>query len=218
MKQRVLWALRQNFIPGLFLWGFGLSLVLCFYYVNASRPWFEGIIKLKMAYGYAYSAFSTALFGGLIPYLFMRVSRRDTVGNAWGMGTIFVGYWALRGMDVDAFYRLQAFLFGHGVDWKTIITKVLVDQFVYCVIWATPVTALFYGWKEAGYCFRRWKQEQSARDFLDKVIIFTITTWMVWTPATAIIYSLPSALQIPLFNLTLCFFCAPGECVWEKIG
>jgi membrane protein required for beta-lactamase induction len=81
-----------------------------------------------------------------------------------------------------------------------------MDQFVYCVIWATPVTALFYGWKEAGYSFRRWKQEQSARVFLDKVIIFTITTWMVWTPATAIIYSLPSALQIPLFNLTLCFF------------
>ena len=29
---------------------------------------------------------------------------------------------------------------------------------------------------------------------------------MVWTPATAIVYSLPTALQIPLFNLTLCFF------------
>ena len=33
-----------------------------------------------------------------------------------------------------------------------------------------------------------------------------LSTWLVWIPATAIIYSLPSALQVPLFSLTLCFF------------
>jgi hypothetical protein len=38
------------------------------------------------------------------------------------------------------------------------------------------------------------------------ILIFTVTTWVVWIPGTAIIYSLPSPLQIPLFNLTLCFF------------
>jgi hypothetical protein len=29
----------------------------------------------------------------------------------------------------------------------------------------------------------------------------------VWIPAVATIYSLPSALQVPLFNLVLCFWC-----------
>jgi predicted branched-subunit amino acid permease len=38
------------------------------------------------------------------------------------------------------------------------------------------------------------------------ILIFTVTTWVVWIPGTAIIYSLPYPLQIPLFNLTLCFF------------
>jgi hypothetical protein len=31
-------------------------------------------------------------------------------------------------------------------------------------------------------------------------------TWIVWLPAVAVIYSLPPALQIPLFNIVLCFF------------
>jgi hypothetical protein len=30
--------------------------------------------------------------------------------------------------------------------------------------------------------------------------------WVVWIPATSIIYSLPLPLQIPLFNLVLCFY------------
>ena len=44
------------------------------------------------------------------------------------------------------------------------------------------------------------------KQLIETIILFNLTTWMVWTPATAIVYSLPTALQIPLFNLTLCFF------------
>jgi hypothetical protein len=34
----------------------------------------------------------------------------------------------------------------------------------------------------------------------------TFSQWMVWIPAVSIIYCLPSALQIPLFNLVVCFW------------
>ena len=206
MKDRIYLAFRQNLIPGFILWIFGLGVVLSYYYLDFSHVWFEEIIRLKITYGYAYSAISTALFGGLIPYVFMRLSGRESGGGAWLMGVVFVSYWGVRGMDVDAFYRLQAWVFGSGVGWKTIACKVLVDQFVYCVIWATPLTALFYGWKEVGYSWSRWCAQWKFKDFIDRMILFNLTTWMVWTPATAIVYSLPSPLQIPLFNLTLCFF------------
>lgn len=33
-----------------------------------------------------------------------------------------------------------------------------------------------------------------------------VSTWVVWVPATSLVYTLPSPLQIPLFNLVLCFF------------
>ena len=206
MKKRILSALRQNLFPGIILWVFGLCVVSSYYYLEFTHFWFNEIIRLKEEYGYAYSAVSTAFFGGLIPFLFMRLSGRERGGSAWKLGGIFVFYWGLRGMDVDAFYRLQAWVFGNGVDWQTIVCKVLVDQFVYCVIWATPLTALFYGWKEAGYSLSAWRSRFSTKELVDTLILFNLTTWMVWTPATAIVYSLPSALQIPLFNLTLCFF------------
>jgi hypothetical protein len=97
-------------------------------------------------------------------------------------------------------------IFGSGVDWRTIASKVLVDQFVYCVFWATPVTALFYAWMDVGFSAKRLKAEKNWSEIFDLILIFTVSTWMVWIPGTAIIYSLPSPLQIPLFNLTLCFF------------
>ena len=206
MKDRISSALKQNLVPGIVLWVFGLCVVSSYYYLDFTHGWFNEIIRLKQVYGYAYSAASTAIFGGLIPFIFMRLSGRETGGNPWFLGGVFVSYWGLRGMDVDAFYRLQAWIFGTGVDWQTIVSKVLVDQFIYCVIWASPITALFYGWKDSGYSWKRWRSSFCLKQLIETIILFNLTTWMVWTPATAIVYSLPTALQIPLFNLTLCFF------------
>ena len=45
------------------------------------------------------------------------------------------------------------------------------------------------------------------QSFGQRVLVVVCSTWVVWIPAVAIIYSLPSALQVPLFNLVLCFWC-----------
>ena len=205
LKQRIGEGIRVNLIPGLVLWIMGVCLVAVYYFGEFSRPWFNQIIILKETYGFAYSAVSTCFFGGLIPYVFMQLTGRDRL-KGLGSGVIFLGYWAIRGIDVDAFYRLQALVFGTEVDLLTIIAKVLVDQFVYCVVWASPITALFYTWREAGFSLKQWKGNKTWSELFDMILIFTVTTWVVWIPGTAIIYSLPSPLQIPLFNLTLCFF------------
>ena len=205
LKQRIGEGIRVNLIPGLVLWIMGVCLVAIYYFGEFSRPWFNQIIILKETYGFGYSAVSTCFFGGLIPYVFMQLTGRDRL-KGLGSGVIFLGYWAIRGIDVDAFYRLQALVFGTEVDLLTIVAKVLVDQFIYCVIWASPITALFYTWREAGFSIKKWKGNKTWAELFDMILIFTVTTWVLWIPGTAIIYSLPSPLQIPLFNLTLCFF------------
>jgi hypothetical protein len=205
LMHRIIAGVRTNMIPGLVLWTMGVFLVATYYWGEFSRPWFDQISTLKKTYGFAYSAVSTCFFGGLIPYLFMQITGRDPLKGLWS-GVIFLGYWALRGIDVDAFYRLQAIIFGTGVDLRTIASKVLVDQFLYCVFWASPITAIFYTWREAGFSIKRWKGTKTWSELFDMILIFTVTTWVVWIPGTAIIYSLPYSLQIPLFNLTLCFF------------
>jgi hypothetical protein len=41
---------------------------------------------------------------------------------------------------------------------------------------------------------------------LDEILFLLFSTWIIWIPAVTIVYSMPTNLQIPLFNLTLCFF------------
>ena len=44
------------------------------------------------------------------------------------------------------------------------------------------------------------------KHYLDKIVPTLLATWTVWVPLTAIIYSLPLALQFPLFSIALSFW------------
>ena len=120
LSGRILAAMRQNLLPGLILWCIGLALVCSYYFWTETRPAFEKVIQWKVQYGYVYSALSTAFFGGVIPYFYLRWSEVERIGLHWGHGVLFIAYWALRGLDVDAFYRLQDWLFGSDNHWQTI--------------------------------------------------------------------------------------------------
>lgn len=197
---------KQNLVPGVVLWIVGVSVVILYYSVPQARPGFESVMQWKQDFGYLYSGIATALFGGLIPFLFLHFTRQVPKGMFLSWGLFCVIYWTIRGIEVDALYRLQAWFFGDDAAWFTIVKKVLVDQFVYCPIWSAPLTALCYGWKDAGFSWSAYRNTQTKRSFAFEVASVLLSIWIVWIPATAIIYSLPLALQIPLFNLVLCFF------------
>lgn len=61
-------------------------------------------------------------------------------------------------------------------------------------------------WKDCDFSFARLKAELGWDFVTFRVPSVLCSTWMVWVPAVSLIYSLPSTLQIPLFNLVLCFF------------
>ncbi|MDF1658293.1 MAG: hypothetical protein P1U58_11825 [Verrucomicrobiales bacterium] len=208
---RTLWlaslsGVRVNFVPGIALWVIGILVVAVYYGVPDSAGVFDRIIDLKERYGYAFSAVSTATFGGLIPFICLLCSKRVPHGAALSWGLFFLIYWTVRGVEVDALYRAQALLFGDNAEWQTILTKVVVDQFVYCPIWSAPITAISYGWKDAGFSWKAYRPQLNRDFFLFQVPSVLLSIWIVWIPATAIIYALPLELQIPLFNLVLCFF------------
>lgn len=206
-----LWAnsvagLRANLLPGIILQVVGLAVVLAYYFLDSARGLFVGIAGLKQSFGYVYSGVATAIFGGLIPFLVLYFAGRVPRGHAVAWGMFFVFYWAWRGMEVDAIYRLQDYLFGNALNWQTVATKVAVDQFIYCPLWSAPITAIFYGWKDGGFSWRAFHAQFNRRLFAFEIPSVLLAIWIVWIPATAIIYSLPLLLQIPLFNLVLCFF------------
>jgi len=199
-------SLRTNLITGVVVWSFGLLIILSYHWSPGFSRLLGNLGSLKKEWSYLYSCISTAFFGGLVPYLFLYYRGMLPVGCKLSWLLFFLIYWGIKGMEVDAFYRLQGYLFGYESNFITILTKVLVDQFVYCIFWSAPFTALFYGWKKAGFKLVKDPPWLSARFICEESIFLLISTWIIWIPSVSIIYAMPENLQIPLFNITLCFF------------
>ena len=60
---------------------------------------------------------------------------------------------------IQVSHRLQAYLFGDGNDVKTIVAKVLLDQFGYCAFVTTPINMLLLGWKDGDFSFTLLRQQ-----------------------------------------------------------
>lgn len=199
-------SFRANLITGAVLWSFGLVIIWSYHWSPGFSLLLGNLGSLKKEWGYLYSFISTAFFGGLVPYLLLFFQGMVPVGMKRSWCIFFILYWGFKGMEVDAFYRLQGYLFGYEATFGTILTKVLVDQFVYCIFWSAPFTAVFYGWKKAGFKFVTNPPWLSVQFICEESIFLLISTWIIWTPAVSIVYAMPENLQIPLFNITLCFF------------
>lgn len=199
-------AARANLIPGLVLQAFALAVVLAYYLHDPTRSAMDELAAFKERWGWRYSLIATSLFGGLIPFIYLRSDKATRASTPVSHGIFYILFWAVKGVEVDMFYRLQGWIFGNGVDLRTIACKLFVDQFVYSIFWSTPPTLLAFYWKDAGFSFARLRRLPwlpFLRDTMPKTVI---GLWGVWIPAVTIIYSLPPSLQIPLFNIVLCFY------------
>jgi hypothetical protein len=214
LQQLLLPALRgarANLLPALALQAFALSLVLGYNHSVALKQALDQLGELKRTGGYGFSTLSTLVFGGLIPFGVLLLSGKVPRGERRAQLVFYATFWAWKGIEVDAFYRSQALLFGDESSLQVIATKTLVDQFVYNPLWAAPTQTLFFLWKDSQ--FSLIKTQQALRNdagfgpFWRRLLTVLLATWAVWIPAVSIIYSLPSALQLPLFNLVLCFWC-----------
>ena len=200
-------ALKKNLFPGLVLQVFALSLVLVYFFVPASQPVYAWFGVLKNLYGYGYSFLATALFGGLIPFLYLYATGRlDKSRSYFGLLIFYFVFWGLKGIEVDFFYQLQGKWFGYENTVQTVVLKAAVDQFIYSAFWAAPSITIVYLWVECGYDFRKWISAMDRNFFRVKIPTVILSNWMVWIPSVSIVYSMPQDLQIPLFNLVLCFW------------
>ncbi|MGB3118556.1 MAG: hypothetical protein WBE58_07040, partial [Verrucomicrobiales bacterium] len=88
----------------------------------------------------------------------------------------------------------------------TLIAKVAVDQFIMSPLWFVPTVLIALRWVDLGGSWAR------TRASLDRVFwtrtcpTALVTNWLVWIPTLSLVYSLPSALQFPLFSVVMCFY------------
>lgn len=206
LLKRGLQAFRCNLRPGMVLWAFGLLLVGAYYFLPATRPVFAWIAQCKQRGGFLFSAVSTALWGGLLPFAYMAATRQIPRRQYLSHGLFYTLFWAFKGIEVDALYRLQGWMFGNTPCIQTIVKKVIVDQFVYNPLWAAPSLVILYAWKDGGFHMRALRASFHRTTFTFTTPLVLFSTWAVWVPTVAIIYSLPPLLQVPLFNVILCFW------------
>jgi hypothetical protein len=196
-------------VPGLVLQALALALVWSYYHSPVANAALARLMEFRRQTGFCFAMGSTAFFGGFLPFVYLRLLRREGCRPRydWPQGIALTAYWAYKGFEVDLFYQILAASIGSGHRPGTILPKALIDQFLYCPLIAVPVMVIVYGWidahfdpapVEADFRGRRW--------YLRRVLPVLLSNFGVWAPAVAIIYALPTPLQLPLQNLVLCFY------------
>ena len=198
---------RANLIPGLVLQLIALALVTAYYQNEGTREALNRLAAWRAEVGVPFAIVSTGFFGGLLPVLYLWALPNTREHFTFPQGATITAFWCYKGFEVDLLYRLLARFVGSGHDVGTIAIKTAVDQFVYGPVLAVPVTVVVYEWVEANFDFEVLKADVRARGwFYRKVLPLLISNFWVWLPTVCIIYTLPTALQLPLQNLVLCFF------------
>jgi hypothetical protein len=200
---------RAHLVPGIVLQVLALVLVVSYYRSPLAHAALARLMDVRRSAGVGFGMATTALFGGFLPYVYMRCWRDATGVPRYNgrQGLCLAAFWAYKGLEVDLFYRLMAHIFGPGHDPATILRKALVDQFIYCPVLAVPVMVIVYSWMDD-----RFRLAGVASDlrtpgwYARRVFPLLISNFGVWAPAVAIIYALPTPLQLPLQNIVLCFY------------
>ncbi|HEU5081226.1 MAG TPA: hypothetical protein VFT72_18585 [Opitutaceae bacterium] len=198
---------RAHVLPGLALQAVAVVIGLLYYFHPASRHLMEQLSEFKARTGFLYSIAATALFGGVLPCLYLALQPETRGRFDWKQNLGLIALWAYKGVEVDLWYRFLAHTVGTNVTVGTVVTKMILDQFIYCPIWAVPFVVFIYVLIESHYDWRETLNDlRRPRWYVRRAVPNLISNMGVWIPTVCVVYSLPSTLQIPMFNLVLCFY------------
>jgi hypothetical protein len=200
-------AARANFVPGLVLQGIAAAVVAAYYLHAPAKAALERLAVFRTEVGLPFALVSTGFFGAVLPFLVLSLGKTTRDRYDLRQMAVLTGFWAYKGLEISLFYALQARLFGEGQSVGVILTKTVVDQFVYGPLLATPLTWLVYAWVEFRFDTTALVAELRRPGlYVRSILPLLVASWGVWVPTVVIIYLLPTALQLPLQNIVCCFF------------
>ena len=201
-------AARANAVPAFILQGAMLVILISYYLSPASADFLNRLAQYKNEHGVVFVVVAAVLAGAIVPELFVvfffqrgRFRRQNLRNLAFTVPT-----WGIDGILVDLMYRLNAAWFGDVTTVWVVTAKILVDQLGYNPFFAAPAEVLVYEWKNEGFSWKSVSRAFTWQHYRDKIGPTLLATWAVWGPLMAIIYSLPFALQFPLFSIALTFW------------
>ena len=200
-------AFKANLKPGALLW----LLMVAFFVAYATNVAFSNALgrlsALKTSIGFPFSFGVYVLFAALMPETLKIIffqKRRVTIQNL--RNVIFVGFiFGIAGIVTDVFYTYQALWFGEETNLRTLFFKAFVDQGVYGPAANFMMVSAFF-LRENGFKAEAIKRVLSAQFAFVKVLPVVVAGWCVWIPGVMLVYSMPTALQLPVASLILCFW------------
>ncbi len=201
-------AARVNAKPALIIQAIMLALAIAFYTNSPTADALRNLAEFKLEHGLVFVVFASVLAGAIIPEAFLVLffqGGRPHVANLRNLA-FTIPVWGFDGSLVDLLYRAEAHWLGDVATFPVVLGKILIDQFGYNVLFAAPFGVLTYEWKNSGISIQPLRDLFTWPHYRDKIFPTLLATWAVWIPLMAIIYSLPLALQFPLFGLALSFW------------
>ena len=204
-------ALKKFWAPFLLIQLGAAALVVAYYFVPSVQAFAEGIVELRGRLGLLFSALGGFLAGGVVPEIAKALTGKiKKFDGKWLRDTAFGGFiYLVVAVEVDLFYRLQALMFGTGVDPATVIIKTTVDMGLLSPLLCMPTGVVLCDLRDA-----RWNPITALRRiswpwYRDRVVPTLIPGWGFWIPFLACVYALPLTLQLPLSIL--------GEAAWSML-
>jgi hypothetical protein len=201
-------AARANAVPALIIQAIMLALFVAYYTNHAAFRALNQLAHYKASHGLYFVIAASIMAGAIIPEIFLILFFQRGRANRRNLRNLLftVPVWGFDGTLVDLLYWNQAVWFGDVVTLPVVCAKICVDQFGYNPFFAAPFGVLTYEWKNNGISLGPVGQLFTLAHYRDKILPTLVATWAVWIPLMAIIYSLPLALQFPLFGLALSFW------------
>jgi hypothetical protein len=201
-------AARANARPSLIIQALMFALAIGYYTNPKIAESLRDLAEFKRGHGLTFVIVASVLAGAILPEIFLIFffqqgrPRRANLRNL----AFTIPVWGFDGSLVDLLYRFEAHWLGDVATAPVVFGKILIDQFGYNVFFAAPFGVLTYEWKNSGISLQPVRDLFTWAHYRDKIIPTLVATWAVWIPLMAIIYSLPLALQFPLFGLALSFW------------
>jgi hypothetical protein len=201
-------AARANALPALIIQAIMLALLVA-YYTNANvASALNELAEYKRAHGLGFVILASIAAGAILPEIFLIAFFQRGQPQRRNLRNLLftVPIWGFDGSLIDLLYRSEAAWLGDVVTLPVVVAKICIDQFGYNPLFAAPFGVLTYEWKNNGFSLQPVRDLFTWKHYRDKIIPTLLATWAVWIPVMAIIYSLPLALQFPLFGLALSFW------------
>lgn len=198
-------AVLENLGPMIILWAVAVATAFGYYSIPRVTDVLNLLAQWQMRGGWYASFLTRFVFCGLLPGVFIlsmkRLKARSPL-SVVGVQTLLAG---ICGVVSGWAYELNAYWFGTGIDFVTVLVKTFVYQFVWVVVFFMPLGSVVYFWIGRDFSLRRtvsgWPH-----DFLRDVFLPNlIANWSIWVPLSLVIHLFPTPLQIQVTGLANAF-------------